>query len=568
MDEASGTSQGRVSVRTVRLAVGFSLGAVALAAHWPLFHAGLFVSDEELHWLRRLSEFDFTIHQGQWWPRWFPNLEWGHGYPYPNFYAPGGLWVSWFFLLLSASYLTGVKAAFLFAGLLAPFGMYRWLRPRVSRMAAVAGALLYLLAPYHLLNIFVRGNLAEYLAMGLFPWVLWGFERLAAKQKAKDIALASVLLCLFQLTHTLSALFGTGFLVGWLLLRLLVQRPSQSVLISSAVTLGVGTLLGAIYWLPALWDARYVRVATLAEQIVAADHVIYPWQLLDPRWGWGYSVPGPADQISLQMGLPQFAAVVLALGALWRGRGDRKSLLVWTILFIALILLLMPISVPLWQLPLMRMIQFPWRLLAWVAVAAAALGAMGLDAWGFRGKVIWAIVIVICLTTLVFARAEFFREVNNINFIPEVTREHFRGNTGEDDYLPKWVLEKPGVPSLWRLLSRDPQAEIEFQGDEYFDRRWVIVSPSGGLVRYDIYRYPNWRISIDGEPIDDLTSAMDGTIVFPCPPGSHVIRIRWVATPVQCVATGISLLTALGLLFAMVGSTLRSRRGAIADEGR
>jgi hypothetical protein len=457
---------------------------------------------------------------------------------------------------------------FLFAGLLAPFGMYRWLRLHVSRPAAVAGALLYLLAPYHLLNIFVRGNLAEYLAMGLFPWVLWGFERLTSKRRAKDIALASVLLCLFQLTHTLSALFGTGFLVGWLLLRLLVHRPTKKILISSAVVLIVGTLLGTIYWLPALWDARYVRVAVLAEQIVAADHVVYPWQLLDPRWGWGYSVPGPADEISMQMGLPQFAAVLLALGALWRGRGDRKSLLIWIVLFIALILLVMPISAPLWRLPLMRMIQFPWRLLAWVTVAAAALGALGLDAWGLRGKTAWAIVMLICLTTIVLARAEFFREVNNIHFIPEVTHEHFRGNTGEDDYLPRWVLEKPRAPSLWRLLSADPAAIIETRRDDYFDREWSVVSPSGGLMRYDVYRYPNWRVSIDGVPIDDLTSAMDGTIVFRCPPGSHVVGIRWTPTPIHRLATGISLVTALGLLLAMVNSALCTRRGVCSNEGR
>jgi 6-pyruvoyl-tetrahydropterin synthase-like protein len=568
VETVSESSKPPLSARSARLAVGISLGAVTLAAHWPLFRAGLFVSDEELHWLRRLSEFNFTILQGQWWPRWFPNLEWGHGYPYPNFYAPGGLWVSWIFSLLSASYLIGVKAAFLFAGLLAPFGMYRWLRPRVSRLAAVAGALLYLLAPYHLLNIFVRGNLAEYLAMGLFPWVLWGFERLTAKQRAKDIALASVLLTLFQLTHTLSALFGTGFLVGWMILRAAAEHSPKRVLISSFVALGVGTLLGAIYCLPALWDARYVQVASLAEQIVAADHVVYPWQLLDPRWGWGYSVPGPADQISLQMGLPQFAAVALALGALWRCRGKRKSLLVWMILFIALILLLMPISAPLWRFPLMRMIQFPWRLLAWVAVAAAALGAMGLEAWEFRGKIAWSIVIIICLTPVVFSRAEFFRDVNDIHFIPEVTREHFRGNTGENDYLPRWVIDKPSLPSLWRLFAQDSTATIESQGDDYFDREWSVEGQSGGLVRYDVYRYPNWRISIDGILIDDLTSAIDGTMVFGCPPGSHVIRIWWAPTPVHRVAAGISLLTALGLLLATVGSTLRTRRGATAHEGR
>ena len=87
-------------------------------------------------------------------------------------------------------------------------------------------------------------------------------------------------------------------------------------------------------------------------------------------------------------------------------------------------------------------------------------------------------------------------------------------------------------------------------------------------MRYDVYRYPNWRVSIDGVPIDDLTSAMDGTIVFRCPPGSHVVGIRWTPTPIHRLAAGISLITALGLLLAMVNSALCTQRGVCSNEGR
>ncbi len=545
--------------RTARLAVTLALVAATLASLRPLFHAGMWVSDEELHWLRRLSEFDFTLRAGQWWPRWFVNLEWGHGYPFPNFYAPAGLWLAWLPHLLAGSLLGGVKGAYLMAGFLAPWGIYRLLRPEVSRGAALTGALLYLLAPYHTLNIFVRGNLAEYLAMGLFPWALWGLRRLGRRGTGADLCLAGLLIAAFQLSHMLSAFFGTGVMVLVVLLERVLGRISRRQLRGRAVAIGAGTLLSAVFWLPALWDTQHVRVAMLAEQVVAAEHVVYPWQLLDPRWGWGYSLPGPSDQISLQLGLPQVGVLILALLALMRGRGDRRQLILWSLIFAVVTVAMMPWAAPLWRLPLLRMIQFPWRLLAWSSLALAALGGIAVEGWRLdrsaRGLVP---VLLLALLPLWYCRAEFYREVDEQLFHPEVTRAYFRGNTGEDDYLPRRVIEKPSQPSRQQLEALDSPMSIASLGGGPFDRAWEVDAPSRGLIRLDLYRYPNWRVSVDDQPVTELQPARDGTLVFSCPPGRHTVRIWWADTPIHAVAKSVSALTALILLLGALISVRRA----------
>lgn len=530
-----------------RLAVAGVLAAVALAAHWPLFHRGMFVSDEELHWLRRLSEFDFALRSGQWWPRWFVNLEWGYGYPYPNFYAPGGLWLSWFCYLITRSYLWGVKGAFLIAGGLAPWGMYRFLRPGVSRPAALVGALLFGLAPYHTLNIFVRGNLAEYLAMGLFPWVLWGLSRLTRRNCAKDIFLAAVLICLYQLSHNLSALFGSLIFGFWV-----IARPPGRVTLRMIVAMGFGTLMGAIYWLPAAWDAQDVQIREVATQIVAADHTIYPWQLIDPRWGWGYSVPGPTDEISLQIGLVQFGLLIFAMLALFSQRFPRSEIF-WIVLAGVLLLIVMPWAAPLWRLPVLELIQFPWRLLAWIAVAVAIVGASVIDAWPHCRRMAVAIpLIVLSLFPLAYVRGEFWRDVNVYHFTPEFTRQYVHTNTTAGEYLPRLVQEPPARPAAvipYPINNPVQLAPIEISP---FFRVVDVEAEEPTLIAWDVYSFPNWTLTIDGEVTGMRGVRPDGVLLTPCPAGMHRLGLAWAPTSVHRLAAAISALTLLGLLVSVL----------------
>lgn len=554
----------------VRYFVALIIFAAAVAAHWPIFRAGMFESDEIVHWPRRLSEFDFALRHGQLWPRWFANLEMGYGYPFPNFYAPGGLWLSWLCYLPTRSYLWGVKGAFLVAGLLAPWGMYRWLRPRVSRLAALVGALLYLLAPYHILNFLVRGNLAEYLAMGLFPWVLWGLSRLDRRRDVMSFTLSSLILGAYLLTHTLSAFFGMWILLGVVLMDGILNRRSFKSYIVKFSLLATGVLLTTIYWFPAIWDMQYVRVANVMEQIVAADHVIYPLQLLDPRWGFGYSLPGPHDELSLQMGLPHFAGVVLAVVAFLgrRGEKNRRELALWIAMCLVLVLVEMPLAAPLWHLPVLRMIQFPWRLLAWVAVATSALGAYAVDAWKFN-RLPWIFIVMASILTLcLYVRPEFIRPVEDWGFAPEITRQ-MPGNTTAGEYLPRGVLQLPDHRSRQTLigfLDERGISNVEFIDGNVFDQSFRVNNPDNDsidhfptLFPYEVFEFPNWVMEVNGVS-RGIAYNTNGIVLISPPGGQSVVRVHWTATLAHRLSALVSQLTLLALLVLSYLSQRRSRR--------
>lgn len=440
-----------------RLLVAAGLLAATLATLTPLFRPGLWVSDEELHWPMRLAEFAEALRQGQWWPRWFPDFQLGHGYPFPHFYAPGALWLGLPLLLATGSPVLAVKLAYGAAAFLAPWGMYRFVRlHRAPRGAAFAAALIYLFAPYHTLNIFVRGNLAETLAMGLFPWMLWAVWRAVHRSDLSSVALAAVLTCAYQLSHNLSALFGTGILVLLLIARGCFHRWAPRVWLRLALALTLGTLLGTVYWLPALWDSRSVRVAEVAQTIVAADHGIHWWQLFDPRWGWGYSVPGPADELSLQLGAVQWLALAAGAATLALARRRDGPLALWVIAGAALTLLTTAWLSGLWALPVLRMIQFPWRLLAYAVAACAVAGGLTLRQWSDRAPRAWIALAALTVVTQVWhCRAEFYREAPAILFEPATMRAHYGGTTTDGEYL-----RRDGSPGSADLYLGTPVTRI------------------------------------------------------------------------------------------------------------
>src|SRR5260370_36359340 len=74
----------KVSIFLIGFAVFF---CICLFAIIPLFHSGLFTMHDDEQ-VARLSQMYLVLSQGQFPPRWIPDLGFGFGYPLFNFYPP------------------------------------------------------------------------------------------------------------------------------------------------------------------------------------------------------------------------------------------------------------------------------------------------------------------------------------------------------------------------------------------------------------------------------------------------------------------------------------------------
>ena len=107
----------------------------------------------------------------------------GYGYPFYNFYAPLSIYVAAAFRFLGFSFVRAIHLAQLAGFIVAGLGMFhlgrRWLG---SRWAGLLAAVAYTVAPFHMVNVYVRGDsLAEFWAMAFYPVVLLAADGVVAK---------------------------------------------------------------------------------------------------------------------------------------------------------------------------------------------------------------------------------------------------------------------------------------------------------------------------------------------------------------------------------------------------
>ena len=193
------------------------LAAVALI---PLFLPGIAESDDILVSIYRVFALQESWRQGLFYPRFAPVLGFGYGEPLFQFYPPLASYVASAFALAGGGVVDGVKITFALALALSGLGAYRLGRALLpTRRGALLAAIVYMLAPYQLANLYVRGAMAEALALALLPWLLWAFQRLISVGGVYWFLGASLGLAGLLLTHTTQSLVFLPVLILFCLVR-------------------------------------------------------------------------------------------------------------------------------------------------------------------------------------------------------------------------------------------------------------------------------------------------------------------------------------------------------------
>ncbi|QNP46197.1 hypothetical protein H9L14_02825 [Sphingomonas sediminicola] len=156
--------------------------------------------------------------------------------------------------------------------------MYAWLRETAK--SPLLGALLFMAMPYHVLDFYGRGALAEFTAIALIPLVALGVKRAAEGR----FVLGAIAYAAMILTHVPLALLASIFLIAPYAVWLCWKEPRKLLRVAIPVTLGI--LLSAIFLLPAVLLEPYRDTANLWR---LATFNPESWSL----WAWGAPGPNP-----------------------------------------------------------------------------------------------------------------------------------------------------------------------------------------------------------------------------------------------------------------------------------
>lgn len=596
----------------------------------PLLAPGYFYNAHDgRHSVFYLAMFDASLADGALWPRWAMHHIQGYGYPTFVIQAPLGFYLGAFFARLGFGYTAAAKLVWVTAFYGSAWGMYALVRYLLTagresarrRTAAYAGAaglvagLVYVYAPYHLVDIFVRAALNDTLLLAWLPWTLLAFDRLIARGGApgwgRRLAAAGLVLAGTLLTHAFALISFGPFLVAYVLFRLGLAWPRGDgwhtwpglwarTGLAGAAGVG-GLLLTSAFLLPLLVEGQHLQ-----QQVYVTDtydfrnHFVYFGQFFSPRWGFGFSddPTGVNDGMSFQLGLlPLLFLMAGGIGLASSGARTQSSepaaasesrprahCAFFAAATIGLLLLMLPLSAPLWEnIGPLSVIQFPWRLLSLTILTASALAGLvtgallqatekqageqtGEQEEALAGALLLGVLAMLAVYPVLGAqlqpvepwredgRAVFRFEEEHPDMIAytEWVEQPFTRTPMSDDYAsPAYYDIRGRTDALTRIAIIQGEGEIVEQQSAGSSGGGTVRMTMPGVVRIHLFYFPGWQVFVDDEQVPYRVSPPDGVLEVDVPAGEHRIEARMGTTPVRTAGAAVSwgvLIMALVLL--------------------
>ena len=569
-----------------------TLALVALIAAAPLWGPGMVNTrggGDSPFLLQRTHQLVANLRAGVFPARWMPDAAYGLGYPFFNYYAALPYYLAAALVLLGLDILTALKLVQTLGFLLAALTMYGWVRHLTgSRRAAWLAGFAYTVVPFHLVNVYVRGDsLSEFYAFAFYPLLLRALDALADGEGGTKAALAYAGLLL---THNLSAFIFSPF-AGLYLIALTWHRRRWRVLRDGLLSLGLGFLLSAWFWLPAVLELRYVQLGPSTAGYFHYSHHFRSDDLVQEGFLFDYDVK-PGGNTAFAMHWPQ--AGLAALG--WAGlllRGLRRRLdprhLFLLLGFPLAPLMITPYSRFLWDhLPLLPVVQFPWRFLSVQALFTAALTAYLAAADRPHAAPLFGVSFLVVLALLALPLVSLFvAPPDRLPITPaDITTarlrlyELFTGNIGTTiryEWLPRTANPRPFTSDLLIEPNAPPRA-IPLAGAEIgavlvergpVRQRWRTWGDGGDLA-FPLLYWPGWQARIDDEPTAAYPVPGSGYLAVSLPPGDHTVTLRLGHTLVRALAEAISLAAVLFVVVKWGASlqvaSLQVASGQVAGE--
>ena len=377
--------------------------AAALAVAWPLFLPWTYDTHDGHYALYNAAQLDHALRAGQVPVRWIPDVFGGRGVPLFLYYHPLASYLVTALHVTGLGFVASMKVLELLAVTAAGFSMRAFLRAHVSGDAALVGAVAYVAAPIHVVELHVKGDPPALLAYAVAPLVFLAIRR-AARGERFGVAGLGAACAALALAHSVTALI---LLPAAALYAALQKGDRPLFLLRVAAGCVLGAALASFHVVPAMAERGLVYIDSPLGILAFdwRDHFVAWWQWLSPLWGYHGSFAGTKDDMSFQIGPAHVAGIVLGCVALRRAR-EREAVRfgTWAAVTVALAAFMtLSMSRGVWEVAgALRYVQFPWRFLMPLALGSCALVAMAVDAMPLR-RMLLACALAPPVLTGVFA---------------------------------------------------------------------------------------------------------------------------------------------------------------------
>ncbi len=550
-----------------------------LASRTLIFQKGYFNMHDDLQMMRQLQMekcfLDLQIPC-----RWVPDMGYGFGFPLFNFYPPLPYLIGELFRLIGLSFVVTAKLTFALSFIVSGVGMYYLAKEFFGRVGGIVSAIFYVWAPYHAVDVYVRGAMNESWGLVFFPFIFYFGYKLISEKKNINKWLIGLMLAYFGLftSHNLMILIFTPVFIFWSLMWMKLKNSWNR--IPHLALAGIGSLgLSAYFTIPAIAENK---LTWLKSQLIGyydyTAHFVTLKQLLISRfWDYGPSVWLEYDRMSFQAGhvhwLLSLVIFALVLAAILKNRKKGKKLKIDSAYLIIIFLFVIGWiaafmthvrSTPIYQaIPILALVQFSWRFLTLVTFAFSFMaGAVVLFINKLGNKYLILITSALTVGLIIFNWNYFLPEHGKMGKLTDQDKFSaaawdLQQTAGIYDYLPGTAKEAPKGPQkvLAEIMAgggnaakRQDQVSKMEQGTDW--ARFSVNSDKPLKIRIGIFQFPNWEVTVDDKKIETFMPVEErwGRMWIEVPEGEHVVVAEFKDTPIRTFSNILSLLSWLGLV--------------------
>lgn len=513
-----------------------------------LFHPGLPITHDGQDHIARIANFYQNLQEGNIIPRWAGNLNWGYGHPILMFLYPLPSYFASFFHLVGFSFVDSTKLVFGLAFIASGFTMYIWMRNITGEKAALLAGVLYTIAPYRFIDLYVRGAIGEHVAFVFPPLVLYFIAKLSTKISYRYIIGGSISVALLILSHNAISIMFLP-LIFFYGADIIYQSQKNELLVICYLLLFIfGLGLSSFFWAPAFFEGKY----TLRDIVTAGE---YSSRFVSFEsffsGGWSY---GGTGQFSTQIGVVQWIVVLTSIFVtiiMYR----RKNKL-WIIsgcaciFFVFTLFLMTESSKSIWEtFTVLQKFQFPWRFLSVAVFITAALGGVVIHAMPKRFQ---PVVCCMLLIAILWFNKDFWHANGYLSKPDSFYTGTYDSTTDTGESSPIWSV---------RFMEKRPKAHIELiDGNartqevsrKFTEHRYIIDAIERSRIRENTLYFPGWKIFVDGKevPIEFQDPNNRGLMTFFTQKGVHIVNISFSETKLRLFSDIVSV-SSLVFLFGL-----------------
>lgn len=483
--------------------------------------------------LARIGAYFKALGDGQIPVRWAGDLNYGYGMPIFNFMYHVPYLISSFFVFLSIGLVDAFKITLALSFLLSGIFMFGFSMAFFKdTKKAFLVTLFYQFFPFRLVEILIRGSVGEVYAYAFLPLVLWGVALLFEKVNFKNILITSFGTALLILSH--NALSLVFFSICVIFILFFAGKPKNYIF--PFLSLFLGLLLSAFYWIPAIFEHRYTYGDLFMKNLYVShfpplENFFIPNFFNDAKLQTG--------GISIQFGLFHTLVLVLAPIILFFTRTKKldKKLIIFSLsIFFVALFIMQPISVFLWEkLALLRQFQFSWRMLSAIGFAISLMSISLFYFKFFRKNIIYFSFLFL----LVFITSYYWKPVLGWDKIEEKYYWNFPLTTtyfGETDVI--WSEGSKNSYPKRRIDLIGGKGEVGSVIKKSNMHLFKVKAETEIQLVDNTQYFPGWRVLVDGRttPIEFQDQNWRGLITFRVPKGDHAIKVVFGESKIRFIA--------------------------------